>query len=67
MLFVDNNQVTFDWLQVITQEEANWREKRNGNKEEKDFLFSVGNGILVDGSRFGNRAKYVNHSCQVVK
>ncbi|MDQ1698184.1 MAG: uncharacterized protein QOG34_47 [Frankiaceae bacterium] len=38
--------------------------ERSGETAAHTFLFDVGDGLVIDGGRNGNSARWINHSCE---
>ena len=49
--------------QRISDEEADRRDRSNGQIHEHTFLFSTSDHGCIDAGRGGNSARYINHSC----
>src|SRR5262245_3032559 len=49
--------------EVISHEEAARRYQDESQKRHHTFLFTVTEKECIDGARFGNEARYINHSC----
>jgi hypothetical protein len=47
----------------ITQAEADRRYEKKLRTSAHTFLFAVNERTVIDGGRFGNIARYINHSC----
>ncbi|HLS51649.1 MAG TPA: SET domain-containing protein-lysine N-methyltransferase [Burkholderiaceae bacterium] len=47
----------------ITPEEADERPPSDPDDPDHTFFFALSNGKIIDGSRGGNDAKWINHSC----
>lgn len=47
----------------ITPEQADARPPSNPDDPYHTFFFALSNGKIIDGSRGGNDAKWINHSC----
>ena len=47
----------------ITQEEADERPASNPDDPNHTFFFALSSGMIVDGGRRGNAARWINHSC----
>jgi SET domain-containing protein len=60
--FTEGEQVIEYIGAVITWDEAN----RNWAPDEvgHTFLFDLGDGLVIDGGRRGNTARWMNHSCE---
>jgi SET domain-containing protein len=48
----------------ISREEANRRYARKLTQTTHTFLFILDEHTVLDGGRFGNLARYINHSCE---
>ena len=49
---------------LITDEEADRRFGRLHENSSHTMLFSVDGGLVIDATRGGNSARWINHSCQ---
>jgi SET domain-containing protein len=47
----------------ISHEEASERYDDETMRRHHTFLFTVDDEVVIDGARFGNDARYINHSC----
>lgn len=47
----------------ITQEEADQRAAKKADNPSHTFLFSLSNGMIIDGGDEGGDARWINHSC----
>ncbi|CRK88679.1 CLUMA_CG002348, isoform A [Clunio marinus] len=59
------NEIVIEYVgELISSKEADVREKinRSGGMEET-YLFSIGNGKVIDATCKGNVSKFINHSC----
>ena len=50
--------------EIITAREADRRESKKAPDDFHTFFFSLENGKIIDGGRFGNKARWINHSCE---
>ena len=48
----------------ITPEEADERPASNPDDPNHTFFFALSSGMIVDGGRRGNDARWINHSCE---
>ncbi|MFQ3582179.1 MAG: SET domain-containing protein-lysine N-methyltransferase [Chloracidobacterium sp.] len=48
----------------ISREEADRRYARKLAQTTHTFLFTIDEHTLLDGGRFGNLARYINHACE---
>lgn len=48
----------------ISNEEADARYDDDAMEETHTFLFTVDDDTVIDGTREGNEARYINHSCE---
>lgn len=49
--------------QRISHEEAENRYDEDAMANPTTYLFTVDDEVVIDSTRWGNRAKYINHSC----
>jgi SET domain-containing protein len=49
--------------QRISHEEAENRYDEDAMDNPTTYLFTVDESVVIDSTRWGNRAKYINHSC----
>lgn len=49
--------------QHITQDEANERYGEDGGKHHHTVLFTIDDDMVIDASKHGNAARFINHSC----
>lgn len=49
--------------QRISHEEAESRYDEDAMENPTTYLFTVDDTLVIDSTRWGNRAKYINHSC----
>lgn len=62
---IRKNQRLIEYLgEIITNEEADKRYDDEGMSRHHTFLFTLDDKRVIDGSRNGNVARYINHSCQ---
>lgn len=50
--------------EIITAREADRRVSLKADDDFHTFFFSLENGKIIDGGRFGNKARWFNHSCE---
>lgn len=50
--------------ELITAREAERRENLKPADYFHTFFFSLESGKIIDGGRFGNNARWINHSCE---
>lgn len=50
--------------ELITDAEADRRYSRAHERSAHTMLFSVEGGLVIDATRRGNAARWINHSCQ---
>lgn len=50
--------------QRISHTEAEQRYDEDAMENPTTYLFTVDDEIVIDATRWGNRAKYINHSCE---
>lgn len=50
--------------QLIRQSVADIREERYGAARAGDYMFSMENGRIVDATRAGSGARFINHCCE---
>ena len=69
-IFVWVDQITFlifqHWFQVIRQSLADHREKLyNAQGIGSSYMFRIDKDMIVDSTKTGNLARFINHSCEV--
>lgn len=50
--------------EIITAREADRRENLKDPDNFHTFFFSLESGKIIDGGRIGNKARWINHSCE---
>jgi len=50
--------------QRISHAEAESRYDEDAMEHPTTYLFTVDENVVIDSTRWGNRAKYINHSCE---
>ena len=50
--------------QLITDKEADRRYSRMHEHSPHTMLFSIEGGLVIDATRHGNSARWINHSCR---
>jgi uncharacterized protein len=48
---------------LITDKEADRRYSRMHEHSPHTMLFSIDDGLVIDATRYGNSARWINHSC----
>lgn len=52
--------------EIITQDEKKRREVENKSQGiEKTYFFGLSDGTIVDATKRGNEARFINHCCEV--
>lgn len=51
--------------EIIGQHKANLREKENDRRGVDMYMFRIDDDAIVDATRTGNQARFINHSCDV--
>ncbi len=50
--------------EIIDREEESRRYDENNMEKHHTFLFGIDDEYSIDAGRYGNEAKYINHSCE---
>mmetsp|Transcript_7422 Transcript_7422/g.11929 ORF Transcript_7422/g.11929 Transcript_7422/m.11929 type:complete len:361 (-) Transcript_7422:1699-2781(-) len=50
--------------EVITQDESADRLENEYREEKHKYILTVGSGLMIDSTRMGQLARFVNHSCE---